>query len=173
MDNTTTKRNLGGRPLKFNDIDAFESIVKDYFQTCDDGELTVARNRKGEPVTDKGGELVYYKLPRPYSVEGLSDHLQCDPTTLRDYAKRDGFSPIISRAMNKIHMSWVERGLTGVFNPKMAALCLSANVKTYNIKQDVTVTALSLEDKLREAKKKRLEEHIPEAQITGSGGDNE
>ncbi len=165
--------NPNGRPLMFGSVEELSEKLDAYFDMCDKGRKTLARNRKGEPILDKNGDLAYYQLPRPYSVEGLAVHLGCSDETLRKYAKREPFVGITSRAFTRIHQQWVENGLTGEFNPKMAALCLSANVKTYNIKQDVTVTALSLEDKLREAKKKRLEEHIPEAQITDSGGEDE
>ncbi|MCP4585345.1 terminase small subunit [Pseudoalteromonas sp.] len=163
--NIDTPKNLGGRPMLFADPEVLNSLTVEYFHSCDIGsEVTELTKR---------GELVTYVKQRPYSVEGLADYLKCDPKTLRNYAKRDKFFPIISRAMNKIHMSWVEKGLTNDYNAKMAALCLAANTKQYNVTKHTEQTnILSIEDKLREAQRiareepQQITEHIEDAEYT-------
>lgn len=144
--------NPDGRPLLFPDPKELSDKLDEYFDLCDKGVKTIARNKKGEPVTDNGN-LVYLELPKPYSVEGLAVHLKCSTETLRKYAKKPRFIGIVSHAFTRIHQQWVEHGLTGQFNPKIAALCLAANTKTYNVvKQAEQHNTLTIEDKLKQAR---------------------
>lgn len=137
-----------GRPLIFETPEDLQKAVDSYFAECDAGEEV-------EELT-KRGELVKYCRKIPYTVEGLALHLDVDSTTVREYGKRDEYSPIITRAREKIYRSWISLGLTGQYNPKMVALCLAANFKPYNIRQQTDVTVDSVEDRLRRIKANRV-----------------
>jgi hypothetical protein len=137
------------RPLKFPDPQMLEQLISTYFQTCDEG-----RTRQCE-IKDRNGNVlkvieVFEAIP--YSVEGLADFLDCDPTLLRRYEKTQQFYPIVSRAINRIHRQWVEKGLTGAHNAKVTALCLAANNPAYRINSDNTLNIqVSFEDRLVQA----------------------
>lgn len=130
-----------GRPLIFQTPAELESRINEYFDQCD----------KGEEVTEmtKRGELLTYVKPIPYTVEGLALWLDVDAVTVRRYGQRDTFCTVISRARERIFHSWIKGGLSGQYNPKIAALCLAANYRPYNIKQEINHTASTVEDILK------------------------
>jgi len=154
----------GGRPLKFETPEKLEEKINEYFGVCDQGEDVEELSKRGE--------LVKYRRKIPYTIEGLSLHLDCDPSTIRRYGKRDEFRPIITRARTKIVRSWINGGLSGQFNPKIVALCLAANYKPYNVTRQHEVATTTYEQKLAmiSERRKMLEdmrekEQIPEAEI--------
>lgn len=138
------------RPLIFKTPEELESKINEYFKLCDEG-------KEVEELT-KRGELVRYRKQIPYSIEGMADHLDCEPKTLRNYGQRDEFSTVVSRARNKVHRQWVEKGLTDNFNSKVVCLCLAANIPEYRVNKETQLNvALSIEDRLRMIHQRRRE----------------
>jgi len=117
---------------------ALQAKIDEYFAVCDAGEKVTELSKRGDLVT--------YIKPVPYTIEGLALHLQCDPQTIRNYRKKEGYFGIISHARVKIFNSWVKQGLTGSFNPKIVALCLAANAEGYNVRQEVDHKVSSVEE---------------------------
>ena len=150
-----------GRHLIFETPKELETAIDDYFTTCDAGEDVEELNKRGE--------MVQYRRKIPYTMEGLALNLDCDTSTLRYYAKRDKFFTVISRARKKIYDSWLKRGLTGEYNPKIVALCLAAHNPEYRVNQQHEITVETVEDKLRRiaAQTKQIEysESIPDAEV--------
>jgi hypothetical protein len=130
------------RPLLFKTPEELESKINEYFRICDEGQDV-------EELT-KRGELVKYRKQIPYSIEGLADFLDVEPKTLRNYGERDEFSKVVSRAKNKVHRQWIEKGLTDNFNSKVVCLCLAANIPEYRVnKENQLNVQIAVEDRLR------------------------
>lgn len=140
-----------GRPLKFETPAELENKIQEYFETCDAGEDV-------ESVS-KRGELIKYRRQIPYTVEGLSLHLDCTRETLNQYGKQPGYSDLISRARRKIYDSWLKRGLVGEYNPRIVALCLAAHNEEYRVNQQHDIVVKSTEDRLRQI-------HVPPMSLT-------
>lgn len=111
------------RPLKFKTPSELESKVTEYFQYCEAGETVKQVN--------KWGQSIEYRREMPLTIWGMAFYLDCSSRTLREYAKREGFSPVLSRARMRIYGAWIRRGLTGAFNPNIVALLLAAHCPEY------------------------------------------
>ena len=131
----------GGRPQLFTDPEDLERQINEYFAECDKG--------KDVKHVTKRGEVVSITKPIPYTLEGLALYLGCDSSTLRNYEKKDEFFKTISRAREKVFNNWIEGGLMDEYNPKIAALVLAANARTYNVKQESEITVQTIEQKLK------------------------
>lgn len=86
------KKNKVGRPLLFATPEELKQKVDEYFAWCDE--------RKAYK-TDKNGEKLEVPWPRPYTLSGLAEFLDCDRKTLLNYSERDQFFPTITRARRK------------------------------------------------------------------------
>ena len=148
-----------GRPPLYQPTEAYilSDKVDAYFDSCDQGETVTRLDKSGKPQT--------FHRPIPYTVEDLALALGMTRETLNQYAKMDAFSDIVTRAKHRIQSSWVRGGLNGDLNVKMAALCLAANTKTYNVSRQVEQhNTITIEDRLRQARQ-RLPESVPEAEV--------
>jgi len=150
-----TGKNKGGRPLKFKSASALQTAIDSYF---DSAEKMTIPTKKGDTV----------EINKPYTLEGLALHLDCSTDTLRYYAKSDFYCDIIERARQKMLASWFEMGLTGQYSDRVLSMIVPANHPEYNIKQQVDVTASTVEDKLREIREKRKQAKL--ARLAGSTG---
>lgn len=79
-----------GRPKAYTDIDHFEAIVEDYFQTA--AYMGEGENRMFAPT-----------------VSGLAYHLGIDRHTLLNYQSDSKFLPTIKRAKERIHQTLEQR----------------------------------------------------------------
>lgn len=79
-----------GRPKAYTDVDHFEAIVEDYFQTA--AYMGEGDNKMFAPT-----------------VSGLAYHLDIDRRTLLEYSKEDEFSPTVKRAKERIHQALEQR----------------------------------------------------------------
>jgi hypothetical protein len=100
-----------GRPLLFKTPEKLEAAIHRYFDDCDEGEERPVVDRKGNPVVDDDGEVMMAKTPVPYTMEGLALALDCDRRTITNYAHRDAYFPIITRARKRIYRDWLAGGL--------------------------------------------------------------
>ena len=142
------RKSNAGRPPLFTDPDDLEARINEYFRLCDEGEEI-------EEVT-KQGDLVRIRKKIPYTIEGIADHLGCNPDTIREYGKTEEFSGIVSRARNKVHRQWVEKGLSGAYNAKIAALCMASHLPAYRINQENTLkVSVSIEDAIKQIQERR------------------
>jgi len=85
-----TKKNKGGRPLKFATPKILQNAVDLYFES-----LT---------VPGKDGDIV-----TPPTVSGLAYHLDIDTRTLVNYELKDKFFPIIKRAKQRVQIALEQR----------------------------------------------------------------
>lgn len=106
------------RPLKYEDIDKLKKDIEAYFAKCD------ARTKT---IIGKDGMPFETPWPIPYTIEGLAVALDTNRQTLLNYASREPFFDVISRAKAKIQANKVEGGLDGSYNPKMATFMLINN----------------------------------------------
>ncbi len=148
-----------GRPLLFKTPEELESAINAYFDECDEGEDVEELNKRGD--------LVKYRRKIPYTMEGLALALDCESATIRNYAKRDKYFAVVSRARKKIYDHWIRRGLTGDYNPKMAALCVAAHNPEYRVNQQHEVRVLTIEDRLRQIanEQEQIADDIPDAEL--------
>jgi hypothetical protein len=98
-----------------------QKAIDQYFQDCDD------RKKK---IATKEGAVIEIDHPRPYTIEGLCEVLDCDRNTLLNYEKQQGYEPYfrtIKNAKNKIALNKVERGLSGDSNSAVTIFDLKNN----------------------------------------------
>jgi hypothetical protein len=114
------------RPLLFKTSAELEAKIAEYFQYCKTGKMVKHINRRGQSFE--------FRQEIPPTIEGMALYLNCSSRTLREYAKRDGFFPVISRARMRIYGAWVRRGLTGEYNPHMVVMLLKAQCPEYRVR---------------------------------------
>lgn len=90
-----------GKPLKFKTVEELQSKIDEYFAWCD--------NRKRKILT-KQGDVVEIDDPRPKTISGLADFLDCDRKTIVNYGHKDDYFPTIARARRKCE-AWTEEQL--------------------------------------------------------------
>ena len=147
-----------GRPRKYPTAKAMQAKIDSYFKKCDKG-------RKQTWMT-KRGEMVSGVRPIPYSIEGLTVHLDMDRRHFTEYGKLPEFSLMVSHAKGKIVAHQLERGLSGDYNHRAVQLVLQANDRRYNPSQHIEIEAVeSLEQRLRRLRQERLAEGEPVRQI--------
>lgn len=91
--------NTGGRPPKFDTVEALEERIIDYFESLIPESIKrVIENEDGEEETIK--EM---QLPEPPTITGLALFLGfCDKKSLYDYRKKEEFSYSIRRALTVV-----------------------------------------------------------------------
>lgn len=111
-----------GKPKKWETVEGLEDDIQSYFDECN------ANTR--EMFVKSMGELVEVPWPKPYTIEGLCEYLECDRKTLINYSKEDGYEEYfhaIKKAKNKIQRDKVERGLSGQSNSSVTIFDLKNN----------------------------------------------
>lgn len=141
-----TRRPAGGRPPCWEDRDAFQKAVDNYFTHCD--KTLIIRQH----VTGKG--IIKVKTPTPYTMAGLARALDMSRETLNQYKREDTFSDIISCARAKIHEQNVTHAMLGCHDSRIAALNLASNYGYAN-RTESEVRSTGIEDILREMHKSR------------------
>jgi len=81
-------KHLGGRPLKFTDVDDLERRINEYFDS----------RKMQRTVVDKHGNKVTEDYLLPAHLTGLARALDCSRDTLLNYGKTDKFFVTIARA---------------------------------------------------------------------------
>jgi len=85
--------NVGGRPPKFETTEQLETKIIEYFDTC-----VIEYDHEGNWVSGS----------RP-TVTGLTLFLGfADKKSLRQYKAKEGFAPLIKRALTAVEMSYEE-----------------------------------------------------------------
>lgn len=94
------KPNLGGRPPIYPDT---EENHKRVAELCDEYFELIKGEEAESEGDDKGISEAWKRKPEPPTVTGLTLHLGFEnKSTLYDYAKKDGFSNPIKRALTRI-----------------------------------------------------------------------
>jgi hypothetical protein len=119
----------GGQPLKFQNLQELETKIDEYFAWCD--SRTALR-------TDKQGNTMTVPWPRPYTLSGLADYLDCDRRTLLNYRNRDKYFPTIMRARRKCERYAAEQLFEG--NDRGAKFSLINNHDGWAEKQEIVQT---------------------------------
>jgi hypothetical protein len=117
-----------GRPLLFDSVEALESAVEAYFESCWE-EDWASRTEKDGSLTwtqklDKDGKPLL-KQKDPYTITGLAVALNTSRQTLLNYSERPEFFDTIKRAKD-ICEKFAEEGMfkgsipavPGIFNLK-------------------------------------------------------
>lgn len=87
---------------KWTTPEALQKDVDAYFKECDN-------HKKVEIVN---GKLMEIPAPKPYTLEKLALHLDCDSETLKNYRTKKGYEPyfgIINKARLKVVSNMAER----------------------------------------------------------------
>lgn len=107
------EKNKGGRPLKFQTVEALQSAVDAYFADCaphveDVTEWVEARTKQGKLKKDAHGltylvEVTHKVMTKqkPLLLTDLAVALNVDRKTLLNYKKRDKFFPTIDSALRR------------------------------------------------------------------------
>jgi DNA-packaging protein gp3 len=121
-----------GRPLKFQDLDAFQQAIEAYFAERD-------------------------ALEKPYTMHGLARALDCSRTTLLNYERYDdapAFMVTVKRARERV-AEWTEDRLHQKgYHPAGAIFSLKNNfgwkdVQTHEVSIDVSVGIQASDDQRR------------------------
>lgn len=109
-----------GGQYQFKTADELRQEAQDYFDWCDKnpirGSSTVSRDDGSRETRDT-------LFPRPYTFEGLGEHIQ-----IADYLefkkwneKREGFADVFGWIRNKIRRNQIEGGLVGIYKENLTA----------------------------------------------------
>jgi len=102
-----TEKHAGGRPRKYETVEAMEERIEAYFAKCDERVVRMV-------VGDKSyKELVDVPRPETYTVQGLSVFLDLSREGLLEYEEREEFSDTIKRAKAIIEENKVTHLLDG------------------------------------------------------------
>ena len=102
-----TEKHAGGRPRKYETVEAMEERIEAYFSTCDERVVRVV-------VGDKSNkELVDVPRPETYTVQGLCVFLDLTMDGLLVYEKRDEYFGTIKRTKARIEANKVTHLLDG------------------------------------------------------------
>lgn len=116
------KKNLGGRPPKWETVEELQELLYDYFDSC----WTIKLDQFGNKIKDKdSGEFVMHQT-RPYTITGIAVALGCDRDTLLNYGKKEKFFGTIKRAKQMCH-NYAEESLYIGKNPTGAIFNLKNN----------------------------------------------
>jgi hypothetical protein len=96
--------------------------IDQYFEESDRRKIKVWAKQ-----LDREGNPVALKVQRPYTVEGLANHLEMHRSTLLNYQKKEGFEEFfatITRAIQRIVDQRVAMGLIGAYDSAMTRFLL-------------------------------------------------
>ncbi len=102
-----TEKHAGGRPRKYETVEAMQERIEAYFKKCD------ARVVPMIVTKDKGKAVVKVPRPEPYTVQGLAVFLGLTTKGLVDYSKREEFCSTIKHARARIEADKVIHMLDG------------------------------------------------------------
>lgn len=94
----------GGRPRKFQTVEEMEEAIEAYFKKCD---------ARTTPMSLKGVGLIDVPHPEPYTVQGLSVHLDLTTEGLMEYERREEFSGTVKKAKARVEANKVVNMLDG------------------------------------------------------------
>ena len=126
--NNVVKKSNAGRPLLFQSVAELDKRIKEYFDWCDSRTAT---------QYDKNGNKYIVPLPRPYTISGLAEFLECDRKTLNNYKHKDEYFPSIARALRKCERYSEEQLYEG--NDRGAKFALMNNYG-WQDKQDIDIS---------------------------------
>lgn len=96
-------KNLGGRPMKYKDIDQLNEKIDEYFSICDEKE-------------------------RPYTVSGLALHLDTDRQSLLNWQDEDRYFKELSEEDNKRLVDTIKKAKQRIENYAEEQLFRKTNV---------------------------------------------
>lgn len=106
-------KHAGGRPLKFETVEALDLAIQNYFAQCDPHTekrlVPTGQDEKGNMLFDARNVLTE---PQPYTVSGLARALNISRETLVQYKNSDKFSDSILPAYERCH-EYAEQQLYG------------------------------------------------------------
>lgn len=102
-----TDKHAGGRPRKYETVEAMEERIEAYFEKCDAREVWVIVTK------DKGKARIKVPRPEPYTVQGLAVFLGLTTDGLLKYSKREEFVSTIKHARARIEADKVIHMLDG------------------------------------------------------------
>jgi len=140
-----------GQPLKFKTVADLQEKINSYFKWCDDNPIYTYE------VGKRSETIIQVPVKRPYTIEGLAEHLKTTRQTLLNYQKEVGYEKYfdtITCAKEKITRQKVEGMVCGVFNASATKFDLTNNSSYVDKKEvaqttdDVDLSNLSPDDKL-------------------------
>jgi hypothetical protein len=104
------KKNKLGRPLLFNSPEELQEKITAYYKSVDENPI------KKQEIHGKDCEVCIIEIPRPYTIEGLAEFLDCDRQTLLNYSEKENFFGTIQRAKDRIFKQKSELAIGGIYN---------------------------------------------------------
>jgi hypothetical protein len=137
------KKNLGGRPRKFNDLAEFRAAIDAYFEGC--YADVIIKDKDGNAVLDEEGRPIKERMQvEPFTITGLALALDTSREVLMDIETQtsEGYSQEFSDAVKRAKLrcqQYAERHMFTARNPAGAIFAL----KNYGWtdRQDLAVDA--------------------------------
>lgn len=125
-------REKDGRSLEYQDPLDLIREANEYFEKVLDNPLKeqVIVNKQSTKTNEKDGEIQtettpytkdYIEKRRPFTIEGLCNHLGIHTNTFRNYEKRSEFEDACARIRMVIDMQQFEGAASGFFNSSLIA----------------------------------------------------
>lgn len=115
------KKNVGGRPLKFDDPVKLQEQIKKYYESC----FQKAFDQFGNPIIDKTVEGYHKDKPetwvyvlrqiKPFTVSGLAAFLDTSRQTLVQYEDYEHFPDSIDDATKRELIDTVKRAKENIY----------------------------------------------------------
>ncbi|KKN16551.1 hypothetical protein LCGC14_0974710 [marine sediment metagenome] len=122
-----------GREKIFTTPKELEEYIKEYFDECDNNPF------KKTEFHGKDAEECIVPIPRPYTIEGLSVHLEITRQALLNYEKAKGYEPyfnVVTHAKDFIKQRLVEAAVAGITKESFSKFLL-INSSDYADKSEV------------------------------------
>ena len=101
------EKHAGGRPRKFQSVEAMVEKIEAYFLKCD------ARTKEIVVGPHTNRQIKTVDMPEPYTIQGLAVALDLTTKNLLDYEERDEFCSTVKRAKATIEANKVLHMLDG------------------------------------------------------------
>ena len=109
-----------GGQYQFKTPEDLRKAAQSYFDWCDANPIRGQRTVKN---SDGEKELRDDMLPRPYTFEGLCEHIDIWDWSLfvTNNKERDGFAPVLGWIRNKVRRNQIEGGMVGLYRENLTA----------------------------------------------------
>lgn len=109
-----------GGKYQFKTPEALKEAAQSYFDWCDKNPIRGQRTIKKEDGETETRDDMY---PRPYTFEGLCEHIDIWDWSrfVSDNRDREGFAPVLGWIRNKIRRQQIEGSMVGLYRENLTA----------------------------------------------------
>ena len=109
-----------GAPFRYKNPEDLRKDALAYFEWCDKNPIRGSRSLRKDDGTVV---TIDTQLPRPYSFEGLADHIGIDDYAqfVKDNKERPGFGKVFCFIRTRVRRNQIEGGLVGIYKEGLTA----------------------------------------------------